>query len=491
MDTSQELNQIYTKSDRMTYCKSITLKWKWSFFRALFQLCYLCSAVFLGSVFGRWFGCGKGWVYQVSPTLDLHKFKGGRLIDSDTWCTTQCSWFDKEGISIGEDSRHINTTTMSHFGDSTWYTTLQTSTNNSNNETLYACKCSDDLYTREVFIKQYPEENISTVVPLGGIVMFSLPVTGLPHWNNMEIYYTFNDKPPIETHSMFRCSWLIHGLFTWPFVYYKVTKYSDKLFRMNICSSPDSTGTYKFFIRRQVFNRNLNKSETKEFQYPTAFTVSVDNSQMFGDIYKTVSITKKRPPELELDEPLARDSPAKPRLYLVFGIVVVSICFHFLYIRFVIEMTNRVVIYALYFKDNYEKRFSELLKVAFFCAFNVSALKAPLKFRYRSPTKIYIILTIISVLKHDVISFNILEYFCVDYVEAFLHFIIDCLFIVTIYTYRELVPDDNMESEALGGILPMDQFVKVYDVYLSYSDRDIIFIKDEILPILKERGYLQ
>ncbi|XP_050414900.1 uncharacterized protein LOC126828867 [Patella vulgata] len=321
-------------------------------------------------------------------------------------------------------------------------------------------------------------ETVTAVVPVGEILTIYLNVAAV---EEMDIYYTVNDAPPLKTPSRFRCSRLKLFQRSWAYIYLepfnKIIKIKKDHFKMKLCPSPDGYGTYKFFIRRQVFNKALNKSETNEFQYSTVFDVLADKSQIFDNMFFTVSTINNGP--LKLNESTAGHILAETRfLWIIDLIVTVAIGF----VAFVMALLKSNIISLLLFAyyqlpEPRNTHFSSVIVYhtgVVYCEYKIT------KFQ------ILIIAVFPNLLRQYVTNITLRE--CLLYIGiAYVFYFIFLNHVLTFMCY-ELVPCDNRESEALGGIPPSDQIVKVYDIYISYSDRDILFVKEEILPVLQKIG---
>ncbi|XP_050414901.1 uncharacterized protein LOC126828868 [Patella vulgata] len=507
MDQSEDLNQMNIANHRFLFRKkSITLDWKWDICRAFILLFFIIIILFpLFSLLVLCPDCFKDSMVEVEAwsRSDVRAFKGGNIDLSFNFIIKdfkECSWFKETGIPITGDHRHKITTSSINLYIYT--STLHISTIDKHDLGHYQCMCrggNTQTITTYFIVRFAAAETVSSVVAIGGFLTFLLP--GISHRESLDIYYTIDNKLPSEKFNIFRCSWILYPLIVWQqktfsLTFDKIIDHSDKMLEMNICPSPDGYGTYKFFIRRQIFNKALNKSETKEFEYPTVFKVLADKSQLYDNRFFTVSTINNGP--LELNESTAGHILAETRPFVVLSVVVSILFYLFLYYR-AETITNDYVTDLL--NRRLEKRFSKFQK-KLLVFFNISSIMLRIEtdihvmFKYRSGFKRDIILMIIFILNR---YFKILGYLGLGYIDLLTDFILSLsetiLFFkillfnkVMIYTYGDRVLDDNMRSGALCGIPPMDQFVKLYDVYLSYSDRDIIFVKDEILPILKERG---
>ncbi|KAK6177739.1 hypothetical protein SNE40_015783 [Patella caerulea] len=478
MDQSQDLDQITIANHRMFRKNRITFNWKWNSFRVFLLLCLNLIFVYPYK-FSSWFFVLKLDMVEAWATSDERVFNGGDIDMSCNWFSTDtkgCFWIKEPGIPIVEDDRHKVTTSSFLF----WYHTskLHISAIEKHDLGHYQCMC----YNRHVPIRvetlRFAEtETVWTDVPILGHLTFYLP--GISPRESLDFYYTINDKLPVDKFNIFRCSWGLYPLIVWQqstlsLTFDKIIEHSDKLSKMDICPSSDGYGTYKFFIRRQVFNKALNKTETQTSQYPTVFHVGIRYGLVGLDQYI---------PILSLVVFVLR---AVANIFILLGF------FAFSFIG-----TNLLAVRVLNIRA--EKGFKK--KLFDFCNIPNDILQVEtdihVTFKYRSGITRDIILLLILILNRH---FKILGYLgAINYIGVLFDLIFsysDTILLfkillfkqVTTYTYYDRILDDNTRPGSLGGILPMDQYVKVYDIYLSYSDRDIVFVKDEILPVLQGRG---
>ncbi|XP_050411867.1 uncharacterized protein LOC126826811 [Patella vulgata] len=320
-------------------------------------------------------------------------------------------------------------------------------------------------------------ETVTAVVPIGEVLNFYLNVTAV---EEMDIFYTVNDALPLKAPFSFRCAKLELFQMSWEYIYIepfnKIIQIEKDLFKMKLCLSPDGYGTYKFFISQQVFNKKLNTSEIIEFQYPSVVNVLADKSQLYDNIFFTFSTINNGP--LEINESTAGYILAETRLFCIIDfIIVVAI--------------ERVAFYlALWLSNNYV--FTLFALCQFIKPRNAHFTRVlenhSCSVHYEGYTSILEILILLSfpILNLYVTDTTLREYLL--YIGLAYFFYWTFLNHELIFTYYEPVSDDNRELEALGGIPPIDEIVKKYDIYISYSDRDFLFVGEEILPILRNRG---
>ncbi|KAK6191917.1 hypothetical protein SNE40_003491 [Patella caerulea] len=419
-----------------------------------------------------------GLITEILPTTvydyKLHRFIGENIsllcepgFNPDD---VKYTWLFN-GSELKSDSRHrFYTPHLSH--QMLWILHL---TENDFGE--YSCEIrykNGRRLINQFIVQRIYEIKKRVVVPIGESLIVYALIKNLQR--DARLFYTVDGRPELIITTGFRCArfanvWLsghhrsIIGM--------KRVYNDSPTSRFVICPSPDEYGNYRFYIQSQMFYPELNRQESTVVQLPPVYHVVAGKSIKYDNpLFKLSTITSAPLTSSVISEDDIK-TQAKA-FFIVDSVLFFCILVFFAWVFTYFELNVRSVRMItkilwpsnnnpVYIKDNQSSLYMYLeifiLFVIFFLkiAFPVNSLEYGRKLINHMAVLIFYVYT-----SDMVIIFSVL--------------------FPTKYPNKS-----SSETPPLCGIPTLCELKQSYDIYLSYTDDDMVFVRDTILPFLEEK----